>query len=73
MSDVLEYIGVGLVVVAVFGAFSSAMSIMNGNFKEGFTPGWIDFAVAYPTWTAFILVGGALLFGGPFLLAVENV
>lgn len=72
MSDVLDYAKAGFVIVAVLGALSSATSIMNGNFKQGFTPGWVDFATAHPTLFALILVGGAVLFGGPFLLAVEN-
>ncbi|WP_157972729.1 hypothetical protein [Haloprofundus halophilus] len=73
MSDLVKYISGGLLIAAMLGALRSASSALNGNLEQAFTPGWIDFAVAYPTLTALVLVGGTILFGGSFIAAVENL
>ncbi|WP_152418359.1 hypothetical protein [Halorubrum aidingense] len=72
MINPLNYIKAGFAILAVLLAYSSAMTIMNGNLKEGLTPGWIDFATSNPMMFALLLVIGGMLIGAPFLQAMSN-
>jgi len=72
VTNPLNYIKGGFAILALLLAYSSAMTIMNGNLKEGLTPGWIDFATSHPTIFALLLVIGAMLIGAPFIQAVSN-
>ncbi|WP_313694418.1 hypothetical protein [Halorarum halobium] len=66
MSSPLKYIAAACGVIAVLLAYSSAMTIMQGNLEQGLTPWWIDFATANPMLFALVLVGGTALIGAPF-------
>lgn len=59
-------------ILAALFAFGSATAIMQGDLKSSLMPVWIDFAIAHPTLFAFVLVGGTLLIGAPFVAAAGN-
>jgi hypothetical protein len=72
MSQWLDYLKAGFVVLAALFTIDTYTTIVNGNLKAGLTPGWMDFAVAHPMLFALALVIGAAVIGGPFVAAVEN-
>jgi len=72
MSDVVDYVKVGALIVAVLLAFSSSIEILDGNFRKGFTPGWVDFAISHPVLFAIIAVLGVAILGKPAQAILEN-
>lgn len=72
MTNPIDYIKTGLVVIAAVLAYSSATAIMRGDFEAGLTPGWIDFATSHPIAFALIAVFGAALIGRSFIAVLEN-
>lgn len=72
MTNPIDYIKAGLVVIGAVLAYRSATAIMRGDFEAGFTPGWIDFATSHPLVFALIAVIGAALIGRSFIAVLEN-
>lgn len=64
-----------LVIIAALLAYQTSIDVYRGDIglAEAFRPDWIEFAIANPILFAFILVIGTLLFGGAFVMLMENV
>jgi hypothetical protein len=52
------------VIIAALFAMGTVTTILNGNLKQGLTPGWVDFATANPVMFGGIVAVLALVFGG---------
>ncbi|QFU81671.1 hypothetical protein [Natronorubrum aibiense] len=67
---VIAVVGGAMVVVAGLLSLSTARDLLNGDMMA-LKPGWIDFAVAYPTVFAVLIVLLTLVFGGSFVALLD--